>query len=145
MSYHTYSVDGYGICTSAIETTLDKVKELLTYAPKFEKEIEEYFKEWDIDDPTLDDYLEYDQDYFSDIAEILRGVIKEAEDVELTYADDFDGIGYLLLCPWYPWSHVTEREKNLTIEEVDNIFRKYVNILTNKPITIEYQSVENGG
>ena len=35
MSYHTWTVDGYGICTNDIETTKERVEKLLQLAPKF--------------------------------------------------------------------------------------------------------------
>ena len=144
-SYHTWTVDVYGICTSEIETTVEKIEELLKYAPNFAQEINDHFKKWGIEEPDLDDYLEYDSDYYSGIAYIMQGVIKEAEDIQLDVAENFDCDWFLLLCPCYPWTPLTEKEKNLTDDILDDIFRKYVSILTDKEITIEYQSVENGG
>ena len=44
MSYHTWSVDGYGICTSDIETTKERVEKLLQLAPKFNDVIHTQFK-----------------------------------------------------------------------------------------------------
>lgn len=145
MSYHTWSVDGYGICTSEIETTVDRIEELLKHAPVFFKKLHDDFIEMEIDEPNIEDYLEYDCDYYSGIAFILKEVIKEAEDIELDTAENFDGDWYLLLCPWYPWSNVTEREKNLTIEELDCVLKKYIRVLTDDELIVEYQSVENGG
>ena len=34
---------------------------------------------------------------------------------------------------------------SLTIEKATEIFQKYISILTDSPVKIEYQSVENGG
>ena len=146
MSYHTWSVDGYGICTDDITTTKDRIEKLLSLAPNFNNEIQKYFKEHDIKNPSLDDYLEYDEDYCSGLAYLLYQVIAEKENVSLDTADDFDGQWYLLLCPYYPWSNRTVEEQKLnTKEKVTNLFKKYIRILTDEHIAIDYQSVENGG
>lgn len=146
MSYHTWSVNGYGICTNDIETTKDRVENLLSLAPNFNNIIQTYFKECDIENPSLDDYLEYDEDYCSGIAYLLQQVIEEKENVRLDIAEDFDCYYYLLLCPHYTWSNITMEEKKLdAIAKVDNLFKKYISILTDKNIDIDYQSVENGG
>ena len=116
MSYHTWSVDGYGICTNEIETTVDRIEELLKHAPIFSKKLHDDFIEMEIDEPNIQDYLEYDCDYYSGIAYLIKEVIQEAE-----------------------------REKNLTKEEFNKIFKKYINILTDNKLVIDYQSVENGG
>ena len=146
MSYHTWTVDGYGICTNDIETTKEKVEKLLKLAPKFNEDIQNYFKETEINEPDLDDYLEYDQDYYSGVAYLLQNVIEEVENIRLDIADDFDSYYYLLLCPSYAWVEHTEEEKTLdTREKVDELFKKYIKVLTEKEIDIDYRSVENGG
>lgn len=146
MSYHVWTVEGYGICTNDIETTKEKVQNLLKLAPKFNENIQNDFKKWEISNPVLEDYLEYDQDYCGGIAYLLQNVIKEAENIRLNIAEDFDCYRYLLLCPSYIWAEYTEEEKKLdTTEKVDEIFKKYIGILTEKEIDIDYRSVENGG
>ena len=146
MSYHTWSVDGYGICTDDIETTKEKIEKLLGLAPKFNEEVRNYFKGAEINSPELDDYLEYDQDYRSGVAFLLQAVIEEAENVKLGIADDFDGEHYLLLCPAYPWASLTEEEKRIDAKEkADELFKKYIKVLTDTDVNINYQSVENGG
>ena len=73
-------------------------------------------------------------------------VIKEAENIRLYIADDFGCYYYLLLCPSYAWAEHTEEEKKLdTREKVDELFKRYIAILTEKEIDIDYRSVENGG
>ena len=94
----------------------------------------------------LDDYLEYDEDWNSGVAYLLQKVIEEVENVRLDIAEDFDSYYYLMICPSYAWTTLTKEEKELNTEEkVNDLFRKYVGILTDNEITIEYQSVENGG
>ena len=146
MSYHTWTVDGYGICTNDIETTKERVEKLLRLAPKFNDIIHTWFKESGIVNPELDDYLEYDEDWTSGVAYLLQKVIEEIENVRLDIAEDFDSYYYLMICPSYTWTTLTKEEKELNTEEkVNDLFRKYVEILTDNDVTIEYQSVENGG
>lgn len=140
-SWHTY---GYGICVSDIkERSVERLKKLLALAPSYQKEIQEWLDECEIADPTFDDFLNYDQDYYMGMATILKDVVWESEGVKLEACDDFEGKDYLLYGPSYPWNCVGRRLK--TEEEAEELFRKYVSILTDEPIEIGYQSVENGG
>ena len=145
MSYHTYSIDGFGFSVDEINTNILRLRRLLNLAPEFNKQIDKYFKECEVTKPELDDYLEYDQDCMSGLAYILQEVICEAEDINLIIADDFDGEWFVLLCPSYPWEEISEKQKSLTTEKTTEIFKKYISILTDSPVRIEYQSVENGG
>ena len=55
------------------------------------------------------------------------------------------GIGfYLLYSPSYPWQ-LKNSERDLTEEQLVQLFGRYVRILTDVPIDVDYQSVENGG
>ena len=94
MSYHTWTVDGYGICTNDIETTKERVEKLLQLAPEFNDIIHTWFKESGIVNPELDDYLEYDEDWNSGVAYLLQRVIEEVENVRLDIAEDFDSYYY---------------------------------------------------
>ena len=58
--------------------------------------------------------------------------------------DSFDGKDYLLFGPDYPWNLANQKQIK-TEEEVAGIFKKYIPVLTDEPIDIDYQSVENGG
>lgn len=71
-------------------------------------------------------------------------MIQEAEHVELTACDDYDGAEYLLFEPLYPWQ-IREEERFLTEEKIAKLLRKYIQILSDSVLEIEHQSVENGG
>ncbi len=88
--------------------------------------------------------MEYDQDFRLGLATILKDVILEAENVRLEACDSFEGKDYLLFCPDYPWNRNNQKQL-MTEEAVDELFRKYIPVLTDIPIEIDYQSVENGG
>lgn len=89
-------------------------------------------------------YYDFDQDYYLGLATILKEVIQEAEHVELTACDDYDGAEYLLFEPLYPWQ-IREEERFLTEEKIAKLLRKYIQILSDSVLEIEHQSVENGG
>ena len=145
MSYSTWSTNGYGVCVQNLYFTLDRLEKLISRAPEFESEIKKYFNDEGIVKPTIDDYLEYDDDYSGGIAFILKRVIEEAENIELCYADDFNCDWYLLLEASYPWYHVSSEEKNLTEKTIKEIIKKYIAILSDKEVEFDYQCVQNGG
>ena len=145
MSYNTWHNYGYGICVDQIKVdSVERLETLLSQAPKYRQQIHEWFEDCEITEPTVDDYMEFDQDYYLGLATILQEVISEAEGVEFLACDDFDGIDFLIFEPLYPWQ-ITEKEMTLTEERIAQIFQKYVSLLTDKPIAIEYQGVGNGG
>lgn len=154
MSYQTWHDYGYGICVDDIETTVDKVFELVHMAPEFEKDFLEWVQDTYSENGetaseyvSLEELLEYESDScYSGLAVILECVIAEVEGIHLYVTDDYDAVQYLLITPAYPWNKVGDGYRLLnTTDKADKLFRKYVNILTDKAIDIDYQSVENGG
>lgn len=141
-SWHTY---GYGVCVSDIgEPPVERIQNLLAMAPVLQKEIQEWLDERGIVEPDSDDYMEFDQDFCLGLATILKRVILETENVELEACDSSEGKDYLLFVPDYPWNQ-KNRKRLETKEEVTELFRKYLSVLTDGPIDIDDQSVENGG
>lgn len=145
MSYSTWHTYGYGICVDHIkEQSVERLEKLLSMAPEYQKNLHEWLKECEITEPTFEDYLEFDQDFNLGLASILKEVIREAEQIELTACDDFDCRNYLLYESGYPW-YFSKTKVLSTEEAAADLFRKYISILTDEPINIEYQGVENGG
>ena len=145
MGYSTWSVNGFGACVSDLATNKEKIKKLISKAPEFEKELENRFNDMDISNPTLEDYLECDDDENAGIAYILKRVIEEVENIKLCSAEDYDRNRYLLLCPSYPWDKHSDEETRLTEKTVKEIMKKYISVISKKKLRYEYQSVENGG
>ena len=145
MSYQTWHTYGYGICVSDIkERSVERLNKLIALAPSYRQEISDWLEECEIEAPTFDDYLEFDQDYHLGLATILKDVILEAEGIELVACDSYDGDDYLLYGPSYPWSNVGQKRLK-TEEDAEKLFQKYISVLTDEPIEIGYHSVENGG
>lgn len=145
MSFQTWHTYGYGVCVDDIKcNSVDNLKTLLSFAPNYKADINKWLVQNEIDNPTLEDYYEYDEDWCLGLATILKEVILEAEHIDLTACDDFDGKRYLLYEPTYPWGR-TKNDKAITREQLDEMFEKYVSMLTDEMPLIDYQSVENGG
>ena len=145
MSYSTWHIYGYGICVDHIKgCSVERLENLLSMAPEYQKDLHEWLEECEITDPSYEDYLEFDQDYNLGLATILKEVIREAEQIELTACDDFDCRKYLVYEAGYPW-YFNKAKVLPTEEAAEELFRKYISVLTDDPIIIEYQGVENGG
>lgn len=144
MSYRTWHTYGYGICLSNIkDCTLGRIRKLLELVPKYQKFINIWIERGTIKN-TSDDYLEFNQDFVSALATVLKQMIFEEERIEFTTCIDYGGNVYLLYEPLYPWN-ISKNELSLTEDSIIAVLRKYVSILTDKTIDVNYQSVENGG
>ena len=148
MSYSTWIIDGYGICIDDIETTAEKLLKLASMNKDVLKDVREYLDEiypngYNDEDLKIDDFNELEGDYCEKgIAYVLYQVIDNDFPIEFAY--DYYGVQYILYTPTYPW-FMTDADKILTKEDVENMFKKYVKILTDEDINIDYYSVENGG
>lgn len=145
MSFSTWHNYGYGLQTDNINIkSVECLEELIGRAPKYQAHIKEYFMEREIVRPTIEDYLELDEDFNNGLASIMYEIIKETEGVELTACDDFECCHYLLYQPLYPWQMKSE-DSQMTEERLDEIFERYFSIITDDAISLDYLSPENGG
>lgn len=145
MNLQTRHDYGYGICVGEIrEHSVERLKKLLELAPKTNAEVQSWFSRQMIADPSWDDYMRYDEVYNLGLVTFLKLVIQEAEGIELTACDDFEGVPYLLYQPSYPWN-IPDSERNLTEDTLTAIFQRYVGILTDDAISVDHQSVESSG
>lgn len=150
MSYSCWTTDGYGFCIDDLmkknDHFVDRLLELMKKAPKFYSAFENYIganKITEVDIEVLNEYGR-DIDCCTGISSILRGIIEEIESITLIDCNDFDNHEYLLYGPSYPWS-MAECERNLTEKAVNDMFGKYIELLSDSDVPIEYYSVENGG
>lgn len=142
----SWNIYGYGIKVSDIETeSVEQLEKLLDMVPKYHAKIKEWFAECEIDKPTYSDYLDADIKYSLGLASILKNVILEAEGIEFTACEDYDCNQYLVFEPTYPWDTWNNRGKcPLTEELIREILSKYVSVLSNEEIEVNYRSVANG-
>lgn len=152
MSYQTWTTYGFGFCVDDISRdvslTLEKVLNVAKMKPSVYKIVVDKLNwicerdEIEFDDLDIDDIDEVEGDFCErGLTFVLYNVITE---IPIVYADNYDGEQYILYTPSYPWQ-MKENENNLSEDDVVKIFAKYINMLTDKPINIDYQSVENGG
>lgn len=71
-------------------------------------------------------------------------MIEEAESIRLTACGDYDCQSYLVYKPSYPWD-LLEHERLLGEKNIVDALCKYISIITDDEISIDYYSVENGG
>ena len=145
MSYHYWTTDGFGFCVDDIHTTPKRLMELAAMNEKVLRRVEEYLNEehpgWTIESLNMEDF----NDLEGDCGETgLAYVLCETINLSVTVTWDFDGKYYILYEPSYPWS-MKKEEENLTEDDVWNVFQKYISVVTDKDIVIDYMSVENGG
>jgi hypothetical protein len=156
---------GYGICTDfamagkfkKIRTSedLEQLKKLINMAPKFAADhtmttLLAMEKVWLEDEMSLA-WIASDLMYaiFGDdagacgLSYVLSLVIAECEGIHLATALDCNCNEFLLFAKKLPWQ-MTEREKELTRDELDAIFSKYVSVLTDEPIDIQYMELNLG-
>lgn len=142
MSFQRWQHYGYGICTDNIKMhDVNRLKNLLSHAPKFNAQVDEWVRGVDIQDPTWNNYMEYDE-YNLGLAAILKGVIQEAEGIRLTACDNFEGKLYLIYPARLPWNY-TDIERGLTKEPVTEIFQRYIGLLTDESIPLAERVIKN--
>ena len=147
MSYHTWHTYGYGVKVDDIKTTPERLLNLAATKPELLEKVKTYLSEmlgeYKVAELSLEDFDEFDDVICgkSGIGAILFYAIDE---FQADYVDDFDGNAYVLFPERYPWI-MSDKEKALTENDVREIFEKYIKILTDEPVEIDYHSVENGG
>lgn len=145
MAYKTWHNYGYGVCVTKLKIdSPERVGKLIGLTKHFRKDVQQYFDECEITEPTMDDYEELDQDYYNGMAYVLQQVIMEKEHLELSVCDDFEGNRYLWYMPDYPW-FTPWRFRFISEKKVERIIRKYLSMLTDDEFKVEYLSAENGG
>ena len=145
MAYKTWHNYGYGVCVTKLKIdSPERVGKLIGLTKHFRKDVQQYFDECEITEPTMDDYEELDQDYYNGMAYVLQQVIMEKEHLELSVCDDFEGNRYLWYMPDYPW-FTPWLFRFISEKKVERIIRKYLSMLTDDEFEVEYLSAENGG
>lgn len=148
MGYKSWTNYGYGVCVDNINTTPERLLKLAALDPKLMEDVREYLddyfgEDYKDEDLTMDVFNELEGDYCErGVAYVLYNVIPNDE-LQVVYCDDYNGIPYILYMPTYPW-YFKEHEKNLTEDNVREIFAKYIRILTDEDVVIDYYEVENG-
>lgn len=147
VSYHYWTTDGFGFCVDDIHTTPKRLMELAAMNEEVLRRVEEYLNEehpgWTIESLNMEDFNDLEGNYGeTGLAHVLYKVI--FAELDVTVASDFDNKYYILYEPSYPWN-MPKNEENLTSDDVFKVFWKYISVVTDEYIFIDYRSVENGG
>lgn len=145
MSWNCWHTYGYGVKVSAFQKiSMSKVVELIQTAPNYAKKFDKWLQECEIEEPTLGDLEEFDEDYCIGLATVMQQIILEKENLELVACSDFDDNTFLLYPQGYPWN-MNEQEKSLTEQDIQSLMVKYLSKITDEVITVDYYEPENGG
>ena len=144
MSMQTNIQYGYGIITSHIKVEdIEKLKALIHRLPEYEKDLNVYFEAENITEPTIKDYYTYMEDY-NGLAGVFETLIYEEEGIELCACSDDNGDFYLLYPESYPW-YMGKLDLSMTEDKLKQLFQRYVALLTDKQVDIDYQRCEKCG
>ena len=147
MAFETWHDYGYGVCISDVKIdSPERIGALIGLTKRFNKDVWEYFNEYEITEPTVDDYEKLIRDHYHGygIANVLKRVIEEKEHIELSACGDFNGKRYLMFMPDYPW-FTPWRYRFIPERKIEKVIRKYLSMLTDDDFKVEYLSVENAG
>lgn len=145
MSSATWVNYGYGVCLKGLEfNSIERVEKMLSYAPNFRKTIHEWFKQCEIEHPTMEDYLDFDQDYYNGMAFLLKSVMVEAEQIPFASCDDASGATYVLFQPSYPWD-MTRNQRKVTKRKIEKVIKKYLSMITDSKFAVCFEAAENCG
>ena len=138
----TYHIYGFGVELSHLgEISLGRLEQLIDMAPIFKSKILKWFEEEKVDNPTLENYYEYDEENLG-LPTLLKEVIFELEGIDLTACEDLNNGQYLLYEEKYPWN-MTTIDCFMTPERLSNIYRKYIKVISDSlDYVIEYHGVE---
>lgn len=154
VSWHNYGRgiqfdDVYASCKRHGDPiTAEDLERLLACAPLFAASLHKTFLETGIENPTVEQYEDWDDCYCLGLAGLFAEVVREAEELPYIYAcDNHDSEVFVIFGKAHPWDY-SEKERQITQEQIDAIFLKYLGIL--KPfliddINIDDEEVENGG
>lgn len=149
MASQDFEIRGYGIQFDrkcGCDTTVERIRSMLALAPAVQQEVDSWFKAINLapEDVLVEDYADFDQDNYCGIPALIAKVIREVEDIYIESDSDDDGIVYLFLCACMPWEF-SDKEQNLTEDELCEIFRKYWNMLYDGTADIGRVSIHKYG
>ena len=151
MSTHVFLTSGYGIrfnCTEASDTKPDKIRKLLDLVPYLKSEVAEYLEECcetTLEDATLEDFEEFEQDFSYGIPYFLSEAINEKYGSDFVCClKDHDGFTFVLMPKGMPWEF-EQFEVPLTEEKLKSYFEEFYNVLYTKDIDFGEVTVHDFG
>ena len=146
MSYHSYSIHGYGICDAdnACKITKERVEELL----ELSTDVSKYFHDNFGDDYTIEDLDDYESIETCEcgVFALLCDVMNDADEgVRFISCSDYYNDHYILYEPTFPW-YMSDIERNMQSSSIiAGMFARYAMILFGETPVVEFYTCENGG
>lgn len=153
MSYKTWITYGYGVKVSDIERkdiTADDLANFIHLAPYFEEKFIRWlntnYPETPYEIASVETLLEYEDEdsCYVGLTPIIKGVLDEVEGLYFVMCHNFDNEFFVLFTPAYPWE-MGKKEREMSQNEVEKIFKKYLEPLIHDEIEVDFYEVENGG
>ena len=142
------AVCGYGICVSdeIKNYSFDSVKALIAMSEKLQQELKDCIddceQESNGDVEEFCDLLSSETEEEAGLATLLSEVIHDCEGINLLGTTDSWCNSFLILEKKNPWNY-TENERHLSSEDIDEVIRQYVSVLTDEDVLIDEQTVIN--
>lgn len=132
-------INGYGVNLNMVPKDDMDFLSLIKMDKDIYDDYKEYLKDIDVDTEDNDSAYGYVSDaefngYFG-LCSLLCNIININEGLELCCDEQDTEFGMVFYPEVLPWK-VNEKMRNITREELDDIFRKYINVLTKTPLII---------
>ena len=136
------SYSGYGVYSTNYTPQLDGLKFLISMTTELQNELKEYFEEVGINNPTIDDFNEWDlDDGYLGWHGIIARAMNEIEEIQsIACISDDNGQVVVMFREGCPWSF-TKKENMLSRTDVDEIFNKYYSVVCGKNVSCDYVTV----
>lgn len=130
---------GYGVNLGKLKSEKLNWMNLLSIDEFYLNDYKEYLEDNEIEDENMEGvFFDWVSNLeiggYSGLSALVANIINEKEGLDLK-CDDY-GYGTVYYPQVFPWEK-SERMRNITKDELDAIFRKYIGLLTDEPINIE--------
>ena len=150
MSMQSYESRGCGVQfdeNGGTNTTGENIRAMLEFAPNLKEKVNEWLKECEInpDEAEVEDYAEYDQDFYNGIPALIAAAMNEHYGSDFMCAEsDEDGILYLYMPCGMPWEF-DEFSRGLNFDSLSELISNFCGILYKEKPYVDLVSIHNFG
>ena len=143
MSYHMWTVDGYGVYVPSVNAS-DLVK-FIRQSPRVAADFQDFLgNDVAIDDAELGDFEEYgDACECCGVAGVIVAVMHDLYGIWFDAVIDINGDSYVVYAPRYPW-FITKEDLSLDINKLHDMFAEQAGVLCVQ-WNPDYHTIQCGG